>query len=140
MATNFYMVESYKKKSGAVDAIRKAIFLIYTRWEHKAVFICSYGEKALGNEFDDFIADLGITHEESAPDTPTQNSYSERIGGILTIKARVIAVAARLSTYLFPWIYLAASYLTNRTPTKKLGWKTPFEKACDITHNLAHLQ
>ncbi len=28
MATNFHMVESHKKKSGAVDAIRKAIILI----------------------------------------------------------------------------------------------------------------
>ena len=73
------------------------------------------------NEFDNFIADLGITQEESAPDTPAQNSHSERIRGILTTKARAIAVAAGLPTYLFPWIYSAAGYLTNRTPTKKLG-------------------
>ena len=133
------MIESHKKKSGAVDAIRKAILLIHTRQEHKVVFIRSDGKKALGNEFDNFIADLGITQEKSALDTPAQNGHSERMRGILTTKARAMAIAAGLPTYLFPWIYPAAGYLTNKTPTKKLGWKTPFEKACGITPNLAYL-
>ena len=82
MAINFHMVESHKKKSGAVHAVGKAILLIHTRWDLKVVFICSDGEGALS-----FITDLGITQEESASDTPAQNGHFERTGDILIMKA-----------------------------------------------------
>ena len=43
-------------------------------------------------------------------------------------KARCIRIEACLPEELHPEAYKAAAYLLNWTPSKGLGWKTPFEK------------
>lgn len=46
----------------------------------------------------------------------------------------------KLPHYLWPWIILAAAYIMNVTPKKKLGWKTPFQIVTKAFPYLGHLR
>ena len=91
------------------------------------VFFRNDEEKSLGGEFRDWISELRITYEFSAPDTAAQNGHAEKKGYLLTINSRAMIIEAGLPEYLWPWIFQTAGYLMNRTPMKKHEWKTPHE-------------
>lgn len=137
--TDFHMVYTHKLKSEAVEIIIRAIHTIETRYKGRVVFFRSDGERALKDQFDAFMALKEITCESSAPDTPVQNGHIERLGAILLTKARAMRIQAGLPKFLWPWITQTAGYLMNRTPSKKHGWKTPFELVTGSKPNLAHI-
>lgn len=137
--TGFQLIYSHATKGQAASILMKAINTIETRYGAKVVFVRSDGEKALGKQWDDYCDAKGITFEPSAPDTPAQNGHSERLGNILLIKSRAMRIEANLPTYLWPWISHTAGYIMNRTPTRKLHWKTPYEMVTGHKPNLAHL-
>ena len=137
---DFNLVYTHKSKDEASAMVRHAINVIRTRYNGKVVFFRSDGEKSLGLEFRDFISEMGITYESSAPDTPAQNGHSEKKGHLLTMKARALRIGAGLPEYLWPWIVQSAGYLMNRTPMKKHGWKTPHEMILGTKPHLGHLR
>ena len=139
-STDFNLVFTHPRKSDATSIIRQALTIIETRYKGKIAFFRSDGEKALGIEFGDLIAEKGITFEPSAPDTPAQNGHSERKGGVLAMKARAMRIEAGLPVYLWHELMKTAGYIANRTPMQKHGWKTPFELAVKIPPNLSHLR
>ena len=51
-----------------------------------------------------------------------------------------MSVISNLPLQLAPEIYVAAAYLLNRTPTRTIGWKTPFEIAYAKQPSIAHLR
>ena len=137
--TGFHMVYTHESKGSATEVLIRAIHTIETRYKGKVVFVRSDGESSLGKEWDTYCASKGITFEPSAVDTPAQNGHIERLGGILLTKSRAMRLEAGLPAYLWPWINETAGYLMNRTPSKKHGWKTPFEMATGKKPNLAHI-
>lgn len=138
--TDFNLVFTHSRKSDASGIVQKALNIVETWYNAKVVFFRSDGERALGKDFDDFIAEKGITYESSAPDTPAQNGHSERKGAVLSMKARAMRIEADLPTYLWNELMRTAGYIANRTPMQKHRWKTPFEKVTGISPNLSHLR
>ena len=53
---------------------------------------------------------------------------------------RTLRVAASLPKNIWPWLCEAAAYLLNRTPTKKLNYRTPFEMVTGKKPSVAHLR
>jgi hypothetical protein len=51
-----------------------------------------------------------------------------------------MSITSNLPLPLAPEIYVAAAYLLNRTPTRTIGWKTPFEIAYSKQPSIAHLR
>jgi hypothetical protein len=51
-----------------------------------------------------------------------------------------MSVTSNLPLQLAPEIYVAAAYLLNRTPTRTIGWKTPFEMVYSKQPSIAHLR
>ena len=47
-------------------------------------------------------------------------------------------IAAGIPSIYWPDVVDAAAYVTNRTPTKALNWKTPFEAVTGIKPTIAH--
>ncbi|KAG7007910.1 hypothetical protein G7Y79_00008g025480 [Physcia stellaris] len=137
--TGFHMIYTHESKGQATEVLIRAIHTIETRYNGKVVFVRSDGERALGTAWGDYCASKGITHEPSAVDTPAQNGHSERLGGILLTKSRAMRLEANLPVYLWPWVNETAGYIMNRTPSKKHGWKTPFEMVTGKKPNLAHI-
>jgi hypothetical protein len=58
---------------------------------------------------------------------PEQNSFSERSGGVISGRARALIINSCLPTGMWPEAYKSAVFILNRTPTKQLGWKTPYK-------------
>ncbi|EED15707.1 reverse transcriptase family protein [Talaromyces stipitatus ATCC 10500] len=67
--------------------------------------------------------------KEKFPNTPEQNGPSERAGGLITTRTRSAIQEANLPTGLWPYVMQAMVYIINRTPTKAIGYKTPYEMA-----------
>ena len=55
-------------------------------------------------------------------------------------KARTMRVHANLPACLGFKAFKAAGYIANRTPKRKLGWKTPYKVVYGRKPDLAHLR
>lgn len=138
--TNFNLVYTHQYKSDARNILRNAFALIERRFKRRIVFLCMDGETSLDSEFLEEVQAMGITYEPSAPYTPAQNGHSERIGGILAMKARALRIEANLPGSLWNEAIRTAGHIANRTPMRKQDWKTPFEKVTGNQPALAHLR
>ncbi|EED21271.1 hypothetical protein TSTA_085020 [Talaromyces stipitatus ATCC 10500] len=88
------------------------------------------GESAInGNDFKDWCKSKRKTLVTTVPNTPEQNGPSERAGGLITTRTRSAIQEANLPTGLWPYVMQAMVYIINRTPTKAIGYKTPYEMA-----------
>ena len=130
---------SHNTKDQSVEIIAQFIQLAYNRFNCKIKYIRLDGETSLGSRFNSLIQEHGISAERTAPYTPAQNGQAERSGGVIMTTARTMRIACSLPANLWPEITATASYLLNRTPTRKLKWKTPFEALTGHKPNLTHL-
>jgi Reverse transcriptase (RNA-dependent DNA polymerase)/GAG-pre-integrase domain len=138
--TNYTLLDHHFEKRDAVDILIWAIELINRRWRYEVKFVRIDGETAVGDRFEDYCRPKGITIERSAPHTQAQNGHGERSGSIIMIKGRALRLSANLPSNLWPEILKTAGYLMNRTPLRRLGWRTPFEAVNGRKPSLAHLK
>ena len=127
--TAYNLVYTLRNKSEEeiLDSFDQALNHIEVQLGKKVRFLRIDGERSLGNRFDDYMLQKKIKLEVTAPDTPAQNGGAERAGRTIVTKARSMRNAAQLPANLWPEVVKAAGYVSNRTPTKKIAWKTPFE-------------
>ena len=140
MSTDFNLVRTNRTKTGSREFILDSIALIKRRFKHDVVFIRSDNEGAFSNAFKDELISMGISLEESAPDTPAQNGHAERKGKMLAIKARALRIEAGLPHYMWAEAFYTGCYIANRTPMEKHSWKTPFEMVTGNKPYLSHLR
>jgi hypothetical protein len=81
-----------------------------------------------------WLEDRHIKIEPSPPHTQSLNGAAERSGGVVKEKANAMRDSSKLPVSLWREICKAAVYLLNRTPRKRIAWKTPFE-IFHSTHN-----
>jgi len=112
---------------------------VKTQYHQQVKIVRIDGESSISTEVLDWLEERGIVVEKNAPYTPTQNGYAERTGRILTTKARALRLNSRLPHNLWPELIHTAVYLLNRTPMRRLGWKTPFEALTRVKPDLKHL-
>lgn len=67
----------------------------------------------------------GIRKEPSSANTQSQNGLAESSGGELMRRARCMRLSSHLPKVVWPFIYMAAAYLLNRTPKQNKRWHTP---------------
>lgn len=88
------------------------------------------GESSLnGIDFRDWCRKRHTLLIVTVPKTPEQNGPSEKAGGIIIKRARHKIQEANIPLVLWPWAVKASIYTINRTPTKALGWRTPYQEA-----------
>ena len=102
-------------------------------------------ETSIGKKLENLVLSYGIEWDWSSVDTPEQNGKAERHGALLSEKARLIRLGAKLPEDMAPECYLAAGYLLNHTPAEHLSWDSPtvfIQKALGkpIRHELSHLR
>ena len=81
----------------------------------------------VNNEFCSFLSAQGILHQTTCPDTPPQNGVAERKNRHILEVARSLMYAMNVPKFLWSEAVMTAVYLINRTPSRLLGWKTPYE-------------
>jgi len=97
------------------------------------------GEYRLG-EFMNFCKHHGIMQQFTMPHTPQQNVVAEQKNRTLVECARSMIQGKGLSNGLWAEAINTAAYLKNRSPTKCLGFKTPFEALFGLKPAVSHLR
>jgi hypothetical protein len=137
--TKMNFVYTHPRKSDALKIVEAFVQMAKTRFGKQVKFIRIDDEQTLATAYNEFTARHGITTERAAPYSKQQNGGAERSGGVLVTKARTMRIAAGLPTNLWPETMKAAGYTANRTPTKALDWKTPFEALTGKKPTVAHM-
>jgi len=108
---------------------------------HIKRFRCDNGKGEYDNHtFRDFLSQSGISYEPSAPYTQHQNGVSERKIRTLVEKARSMLCDSQLGLSYWAEAISTAAYLCNRSPTRSLEGKTPFEAWYGSKPDLHHLK
>lgn len=71
---------------------------------------------------------------------PSSNGVAEHVIGILTNSARTMLHISNLPKALWAEAYATATYTCNRTPTKALGGRTPYEAPYGSPPDVADLR
>ncbi|XP_074314693.1 uncharacterized protein LOC141649926 [Silene latifolia] len=85
------------------------------------------GTEFLSGSLKQFYNDNGMIFQTSMIDTPQQNGRVERKHRHILEKARALRFQANLPIDFWGECVLTAAYLINRTPTKLLNGRTPYE-------------
>ena len=143
---NWVYTHSRKTQAALLDIFKEFTAYVERQFGRKIKIFRIDNESSLGGQFDQWATDEGIEFETSTPYAPEQNGAAERSGGVMVTKARCIRVKASLPEEMWPEMIKASAYLVNRTPTKHLDWKSPFEclqaslGRTIITPNIGHLK
>jgi len=124
---NWVFTHSEKTQKVLLNIFEEFAEYIKRQFERKIKIFRNDNESALGNDFKAWTRREGIDLETSVPYSPEQNGSAERSGGVIVAKARCIRIHANLPEEMWPETVKAAAYLVNRTPTKRLAWKSPAE-------------
>ena len=104
-------------------------------------FRCDNGGGEYDNQyFTDFLKVAGISYKPAAPYTKNQNGVSERKIRTVVERARTMLLEARLPERFWADAVATVVYILNRSPTKALTGKTPFEAWFGCRPNLSHLR
>ena len=97
------------------------------------------GEYTLG-AFDSYCKNNGIIQQFTVPSTPQQNGVAERKYRILVEYARSMLKGKNISNGFWAEGINTVVYLKNRSPTKILDLKTPFEFLYGYKPEVGHLR
>ncbi|EEB89025.1 hypothetical protein MPER_12933 [Moniliophthora perniciosa FA553] len=128
-----------RAKSDAIKALKQFIAMVHTQHNAKIVeWMSDEGGEFKSNEFDDVLRDNGIKILQSVPYTPQQNGRAERFMRTIMDKAESLRLDACFPQSWWEFSVMHALHLHNRTPTRRLAWRTPYEllngKAPDVSH------
>lgn len=131
-ATRSHRVVDLKyHKDDPLNNVREAIYQflawVHTQFGYNVKILQTDQESALGKEFRDTIQINGLEWHTSAAYMHEQNGRAERSGRMLTETSRTMHIDSNIPKDLWPATYKCAAYLLNRTPTRGLNWKTPYE-------------
>ena len=126
-------------KSEACETLKK--FYFYVEKQSK------YSLKTLrtdrGTEYlvcDEFLQKHGVKHQLTARYTPQQNGVAERKNMTIVDMVRCMIRAKNLPRWLWPEAVATAVYIQNRTPTKSVKGKTPYEAWYDKKPSVEHFK
>ena len=97
------------------------------------------GGEYTSTEFESYLKKEGIEHQYTIPKTPEQNGVSERMNRTLVETVRSMLADSRLPHRFWAEALSTAAYLINRSPTKTLDGKTPFQAWYGKKPNVNHL-
>ena len=99
-----------------------------TSLKHKIKILSSdNGTEYVNKRFKITLNKAGIIYQTTALYTKEQNGNAKRINHTLLNKVRCILLNSNLPQYMWGEALLAVTYLYNRTPHSKLGFKTPYK-------------
>jgi hypothetical protein len=121
-------------------------YLTYEAWlntQHNAkikILRSDRGGEYLSGAFNQHLNAKGIVRHLTVHDTPEQNGVAERINHTLLERIHAILHAAQLPNALWGKALMHAVWLKNRTSTKALNDKTPYEMLTGQKPDMANLR
>ena len=106
---------------------RYEAYLLHQKWVHIKKLHTDRGGEYLSKEFSNHLAENGTIRNLTVHDTPEHNGVAERVNRTLLERVQAMLHASRLLKFLWGEAINHAVYLKNRTATKALDGKTPYE-------------
>ncbi|KAL4027855.1 hypothetical protein IC575_011045 [Cucumis melo] len=125
-ATRYTWVFMLKLKSDVISIIPQFFKLIETQYGKAIKQVRSDNAPEL--KFTTFFEQKGVIHQYSCVQCPQQNSVVERKHQHILNTARALYFQSQVPLNFWGDCILTAIYLINRTPSKLLQWKSPFQK------------
>jgi Reverse transcriptase (RNA-dependent DNA polymerase)/Integrase core domain len=133
-----YLLKTKDQQSQAFENYRS---LVETQYDRKIkVFRTDRGGEYQSAIFIDRLAELGIKHQRTIPDTPQQNGLAERYNRTLVESAKSMLHAAGLSYGFWGEAVRTAAHVRNRSPIKSTDWKTPHEMLTGRVPDISYLR
>ena len=79
------------------------------------------------NEFSEYLRERGTTRKLTVHNSPLSNRIAEHRNGVLFEHVRAMLIDARLPKFLWLEVLKFAMWIRNRTKTRALNGKTPYE-------------
>lgn len=98
------------------------------------------GKEYVNESVKKYLKDEGIEHQLTVRYTPQQNGTAERMNRSVVEKARTLLSDAKLGKEYWAEAVATASYLLNRSPTKRLWNMTPYEVFNGHKPDVSHLR
>ncbi|CAN7087858.1 unnamed protein product [Brassica rapa subsp. narinosa] len=115
-------------KDRVLDAFRNFQTYVTNHYHAKIKILRSdNGGEYTSHAFKQHLSQHGILHQTSCPYTPQQNGVAERKNRHLMEVARSLMFQSNVPKRFWSDAVATACYLINRTPTKVLNEKAPFE-------------
>jgi transposase InsO family protein len=117
-----------KQKNEVLKCFRDFCSLVENQYDARIKLLrTDNGTKYVNNEFQNYLSAQGILHQTTCPDTPPQNGIAKRKNRHILEIARSLMFTMNVPKFLWSEAVMTAVYLINRTPSRLLGWKTPYE-------------
>ena len=126
--THYTWIYVLKHKNEVFDCFLRWKALVEKSSGRKVKVICSdNGGEYTSAKFEDYLKSEGIRHERTVPKTPEHNGVAERMNRSLVETVRSMLTDAKLPHKFWAEALSTAVYLRNRSPTKAVEEKTPYE-------------
>ncbi|KAJ9529083.1 hypothetical protein QJQ45_007782 [Haematococcus lacustris] len=129
-----------KHKSDAPAALRDMVTLLQRRLGHKVVYLrTDRGGEYIGAETQQWLRSEGITHQQTAPRTPTMNGSAERVNRTIMECVRAMMLASGVPAYFWGFGVMAAAHVHNLRPVAGKPC-TPHEACFGSPPDIHHLR
>ena len=129
------------KKSVAIEALNQFLALVKTQYKVDVKeWMSDAGGEYKSDAFIKTLKDVGIKILQSAPHTPQQNGRAERFMHTVMDKAEAMRLEACLPDSWWEFAVTHAVHVYNRTPVRRLEWKTPYELLNGEKPEVSHLR
>ncbi len=105
-----------------------------------SMLISDFGGEYKSKDFEQFLKDNGIQSRNSVPHVHQQNGRAERFNRTLMDKAQAMRLDACLPLSWWEFAVNTAVHLYNRTPVRRLNWRTPYELVYNKVPSIGHLR
>jgi hypothetical protein len=130
-----------RKKSDALEAIRNFLAMVKTQYGTTIKeWMSDGGGEYKSDELDRTFKENGIKILGSVPHQPQQNGRAERFNRTIVEKAQALRFDACLPESWWEFSVTHAVHLYNRTPIKRLQWRTPYELLKGEQPDVGHLK
>lgn len=128
-------------KDGAPAAIKRVQAAAERKSGHELLALCTdCGGEFTAKHFAEYCEELGVRHELTAPYSPQQNGVVERWNQSVVGMARSMLKAKGLPGMFWGEAVNSAVYLLNRSSSKSIGGKTPYELWNGVPPAVHHLR
>ena len=139
--TSYAWVVCLRTKSSAIGALKQYIALVNNQFDTSIKeWMSDAGGEYKSEVFLNTLKDQGVRVLQSAPYTPQQNGRAERFMRTCMDKAQAMRLEACLPESWWEFAVLHAVHVYNRTPVRRLQWRTPYETLYGVAPDVSHLR
>jgi hypothetical protein len=130
-----------RTKDAALPATRHFLAMVETKYQKRVRgWMSDAGGEYTSKAFVEMMKEKGIQINQSVPHAHQQNGRAERIIRTLTEKAESMRLQACLPQSWWEFALDHATHVYNRTPMRRLEWRTPTERLNKERPTVEHLR